>query len=111
MSVIVKKLYYSISEVSEMTDVKQYVLRYWENEFDILQPAKNRAGSRIYTKDDIANILLVKRLLYDEKYTIEGAKNRLKEIQDNTGSSPVPLQTYINKIRSELEGALKLLDD
>lgn len=110
MSVIVKKLYYSISEVAEMTEVKQYVLRYWENEFDILHPAKNRAGTRIYTKEDITNILLVKRLLYDEKYTVEGAKIRLKEIMDATGSTPEPLQNQINKIRRELEAAKNALD-
>ncbi|MBL7958613.1 MerR family transcriptional regulator [bacterium] len=84
MSVIVKKLYYSISEVCEMTQLKQYVLRYWENEFDILQPSKNRSGNRIYTKEDIENILVIKRLLYDEKYTIEGAKKVLSEEGSHT---------------------------
>lgn len=73
-----KKLYYSISEVSKITDLEQYVLRYWETEFDQLKPAKNLAGNRIYTNKDIKLILQIKKLLRDEKYTIEGAKKLLK---------------------------------
>jgi len=73
-----KKLYYSISEVSRITDLEQYVLRYWETEFDQLQPAKNSSGNRIYTNKDIKLILLIKKLLKEEKYTIEGAKKILK---------------------------------
>jgi len=74
----IKKLYYSISEVSKITDLEQYVLRYWESEFEQLKPAKNRAGNRIYTNRDIKLILYIKRLLRDERYTIEGAKQVLK---------------------------------
>ena len=74
----IKKLYYSISEVSKITDLEQYVLRYWESEFEELKPAKNRAGNRIYTNRDIKLILYIKRLLRDERYTIEGAKQVLK---------------------------------
>ncbi len=70
-----KKLYYSISEVSKLTDLEQYILRYWESEFEQLKPSKNRAGNRIYTNKDIKTILLIKKLLRKEKYTIEGAKN------------------------------------
>ncbi|MGB9696751.1 MAG: MerR family transcriptional regulator [Ignavibacteria bacterium] len=73
-----KKLYYSISEVSKITELEQYVLRYWETEFDMLKPAKNLAGNRIYTNRDIKLILYIKKLLRDEKYTIEGAKKLLK---------------------------------
>jgi DNA-binding transcriptional MerR regulator len=72
-----KKLYYSISEVSKLTDLEQYILRYWESEFEQLKPSKNRAGNRIYTNKDIALILKIKKLLREEKYTIEGAKNIL----------------------------------
>jgi DNA-binding transcriptional MerR regulator len=71
-------LYYSISEVSKITDLEQYVLRYWESEFEALQPAKNRAGNRIYTNKDIKMILYIKRLLREERYTIEGAKQVLQ---------------------------------
>lgn len=73
----IKKLYYSISEVSKITEVEQYVLRYWETEFEQLKPQKNRAGNRIYTNKDIQTVLLIKNLLREKKYTIEGAKNIL----------------------------------
>jgi DNA-binding transcriptional MerR regulator len=73
----IKKLYYSISEVSKITDMEQYVLRYWESEFEQLNPQKNRAGNRIYTNKDIQIILHIKSLLREKKYTIEGAKKIL----------------------------------
>jgi DNA-binding transcriptional MerR regulator len=75
----IKKLYYSISEVSTITGLEQYVLRYWESEFPQLKPAKNRAGNRIYTNKDIKLIMYIKKLLRDERYTIEGAKRVLEE--------------------------------
>ena len=78
----IKKLYYSISEVSKITEVEQYVLRYWETEFDLLKPQKNRAGNRIYTNKDIQLILNIKSLLRDKKYTIEGAKNILLNLEN-----------------------------
>jgi DNA-binding transcriptional MerR regulator len=74
-----KKLYYSISEVSKLTGVEQYILRYWETEFGQLRPSKNRAGNRIYTNKDINLILQIKKLLREEKYTIEGAKKILDD--------------------------------
>ena len=77
----IRKLYYSISEVSKIAGLEQYVLRYWETEFAQLKPAKNRAGNRIYTNKDIKLIFEIKRLLRDEKYTIEGAKNMLENYQ------------------------------
>lgn len=77
----IKKLYYSISEVSQVTSLKAYVLRYWETEFAELRPKKSRAGSRTYTLDDIKLIFLIKRLLYDDKYTIEGARQRLQQLR------------------------------
>jgi DNA-binding transcriptional MerR regulator len=73
----IKKLYYSISEVSKIAEIEQYVLRYWETEFEELKPQKNRAGNRIYTNKDIQIILYIKSLLRDKKYTIEGAKKIL----------------------------------
>ena len=79
----IKKLYYSISEVSKITDVEQYVLRYWETEFEQLNPQKNRAGNRIYTNKDIRLILYIKELLREKKYTIEGAKKILEEYEQN----------------------------
>lgn len=74
----IKKLYYSISEVSKITNIEQYVLRYWETEFEQLRPQKNRAGNRIYTNKDIQLILHIKTLLRERKYTIEGAKKILE---------------------------------
>jgi len=87
----IKKLYYSISEVSKIADLEQYVLRYWESEFEQLSPAKNRAGNRIYTNRDIKLILYIKKLLRDERYTIEGAKQVLKSYtpDDETGEQLV----------------------
>ena len=78
MSPTIKKLYYSISEVSEITKLKAYVLRYWETEFLQLNPPKNRAGNRTYRQKDIDMILKIKELLYDRKFTIDGARNILK---------------------------------
>ncbi len=74
----VKKLYYSIGEVSEIAQLKSYVLRYWESEFSNLSPAKNRAGNRVYTEKDVNRILEIKRLLYQERFTIEGARQYFK---------------------------------
>ncbi|NQT97182.1 MAG: MerR family transcriptional regulator [Candidatus Marinimicrobia bacterium] len=74
-----KKLYYSISEVSEITGLKPYVLRYWETEFKQLAPPKNRAGNRTYRQKDIELIQQLKQLLHVEKFTIEGARKKLTE--------------------------------
>lgn len=73
----IPKLYYSISEVSRLTGLEAYVLRYWETEFDELRPQKNRAGNRIYSNRDIKFILRIKELLREQRYTIEGAKHIL----------------------------------
>lgn len=81
----IKKLYYSISEVSKITEIEQYVLRYWETEFEQLNPQKNRAGNRIYTNKDIQLILQIKMLLRDKKYTIEGAKKILDNYSPESG--------------------------
>jgi DNA-binding transcriptional MerR regulator len=71
------KLYRSISEVSEMLDVKPHVLRYWESQFTMLRPRKNRAGNRMYRPEEVRLLLRIKELLYDRKYTIAGAKRTL----------------------------------
>lgn len=73
----IKKLYYSIGEVSDLTDLEAHVLRYWESEFDQLKPRKNRAGRRVYTEEDIEMVQRVQHLLKEDKYTIEGAKQVL----------------------------------
>lgn len=93
----IKKLYYSISEVSKITGLEQYVLRYWETEFDQLKPAKNRAGNRIYTNKDIKLILHIKTLLRDEKYTIEGAKKVLESYEPEPEDGQLPLLPFEQK--------------
>ena len=74
----VKKLYYSIGEISEKTGLKQYVLRYWETEFSHIKPSKNRAWNRVYKESDYRNIEELKDLLHKRKFTIKGAKQYLK---------------------------------
>jgi DNA-binding transcriptional MerR regulator len=71
------KLYRSISEVSEMLDVKPHVLRYWETQFSMLRPKKNRAGNRMYRPEEVRMLLRIKELLYDRRYTIAGARRTL----------------------------------
>ena len=74
------KLYFKIGEVARLVGVKPYVLRYWETEFSILRPGKTRARHRLYRRKDIETLLEIRRLLYAERYTIEGAKRRLREL-------------------------------
>ena len=78
---IARKVYYAIGEVCDLVGLKPHVLRYWETQFDVLRPTKNRAGNRVFRAKDIELVLLVKHLLYDKKYTIEGAKQRLAEMK------------------------------
>ncbi len=80
---IAKKAYYSIGEACELTGLRPHVLRYWETQFEVLRPTKNRAGNRVYRPKDVELILLVKRLLYEEKYTIEGARQKLQELRQS----------------------------
>lgn len=90
----IKKLYYSISEVSKLTGIEQYILRYWETEFEQLKPQKNRAGNRIYTNKDIQLILYIKNLLRERKYTIDGAK---KILENYSAEKLVEDQVHSNK--------------
>ncbi len=78
---IALKEYYSISEVCELVDLRPHVLRYWETQFTLLNPSKNRSGNRVYQRKEIRLILLVKNLLYEEKYTVEGAKQKLEHLR------------------------------
>ena len=78
---VTKKVYYSIGEVCDLTGLKPHVLRYWETQFEVLRPTKNRAGNRVFRSREIEVIMLVKRLLYEQKYTIEGANKRLLEMR------------------------------
>lgn len=71
--------FYSIGDVCTLTELKPHVLRYWESQFKVLSPAKNRSGNRVYSRREVELILLVKHLLYTEKYTIDGARQKLDE--------------------------------
>jgi len=85
---IPNKLFFKIGEVCEITDTQPYVLRYWESEFSALAPAKNSSGQRIYRRRDIETILRIKQLLYEEGFTIAGAKKRLEA--ELTGKQDTP---------------------
>jgi len=73
------KLFYKIGEVSKITGVEPYVLRYWETEFPFLKPRKNKSGQRVYVKKDLELVLQIKKMLYQERYTIEGVRKRFGE--------------------------------
>ncbi len=112
----IKKLYYSISEVSGMTGVKPYVLRYWESEFLELRPAKNRAGKRIYKHSDIELIELIKKLLYTERFTIEGAKRQVQDSRHVTAHIEIESdgkrrERLIRELKQELRVILELLEN
>tara|TARA_A100001011_G_C13682046_1_gene584107 strand:+ start:89 stop:514 length:426 start_codon:yes stop_codon:yes gene_type:complete len=112
----IKKLYYSIGEVSKLTNLKAYVLRYWETEFAQLSPPKNRAGNRTYRQRDIDIVIKIRNLLYDKKYTIEGAKIFLtknsdpnkNQIKQSDDSIRLKKQNII-KIQSELKKILEII--
>jgi len=88
---IPNKLFFKIGEVCEITDTQPYVLRYWESEFSALAPAKNSSGQRIYRRKDIETVLRIKQLLYDEGFTIAGAKKRLESEASGRGATPDPV--------------------
>jgi DNA-binding transcriptional MerR regulator len=85
---IPNKLFFKIGEVCEITDTQPYVLRYWESEFPALAPAKNSSGQRIYRRRDIETVLRIKQLLYEEGFTIAGAKKRLESEMSGKGTTP-----------------------
>ncbi len=102
----IKKLYYSIGEVSKMMGLEAHVLRYWETEFEHLKPRKNRAGRRIYTVEDIAVVERIQHLLRMDKYTIEGAK----QVLGRSDGQRVPLterRRELMELRGFLENLLK----
>ena len=116
----IKKLYYSISEVSEITSLKQYVLRYWETEFSQLKPGKNRAGNRIYRSHDVDTIMEIKSLLYDRKFTIKGAQQHLKHPPEKQSqivekmkivklSNSIDIQT-LKDLKHGLDDLIKLVE-
>lgn len=116
-----EKIYRSISEVSEEIGVKPHVLRYWETQFSSLRPRKNRAGNRMYRPEDLALLRNIKDLLYDRRFTIEGARRHLLEQKRTKGKSspsvdekaPVTLnlenQRILREVKSDLTSISKKL--
>ncbi len=115
MAVIRKKLFYKIGDVCKMCSIQPHVLRYWETEFTLLSPAKNRAGQRIYREKDVQLVQAIQQLLYKEGYTISGANKKLLD----DGKSDLPLfkqspkvdqAQALSEVQKELEEILKILD-
>jgi DNA-binding transcriptional MerR regulator len=108
------KLYFRIGEVSELTQTKAYVLRYWETEFPTLKPMKSRSGHRLYRRQDVESVLQIKRLLYEKGFTIAGAR---KQLAGNSKGSEEKKDLFrgnldgmqLKAIRGELESILTIL--
>lgn len=114
-SLPIGRLYYSISEVSDMIGVKPHVLRYWESQFKMLRPKKGRGGARMYRKRDIEVLFEIKQLLYDQRFTIAGARRRiLDERADTKDQIELPFsrldrEEMLRGLRKDMEGLLNLL--
>ncbi len=107
LGTIPDKSYFRIGEVARITDLEPYVLRYWETEFKDMAPPKSRSNQRMYRRKEVEKILLIKRLLYQEGFTIAGAKRRLGVLsrehrQETRGSGSPAADTALARIRSEL---------
>lgn len=106
--------FFSIGEVCELTELKPHVLRYWETQFRFLHPAKNRSGNRVYQRREVEFIMLLKQLLYTEKYTIDGARKKIDEYKkagDLKAIARAALDSQtIMSIESELNSILDILD-
>ncbi len=107
-----KKIYFSIGEVSAMTDVPQHVLRYWEEVFPSLRPPKRRSGTRAYRQQDIEKVRLIRRLLYKEGYTIRGARKRLRgEMAEHEKAEKFKsFSAALTDIEKSLENIIEILD-
>lgn len=97
----IEKLYYPIGEVAEMFEVSTSLIRYWEKEFDILKPRKNRKGNRLFTPTDIENLKIIFHLVKERGYTLEGAKQKLKANKEDTFEKHKIIDS-LKKIRSFL---------
>ena len=110
-----EKIYFKIGEVSEIVGVEPYVLRYWETEFELLKPSKAPSKHRLYKKRDVELLLDIKRLLYTDGFTIEGARKKLKEAKkEEKDQLKLPLaeekyKSALVKLRKDLESLRKLL--
>jgi DNA-binding transcriptional MerR regulator len=114
-SLPIGRLYYSISEVSDMIGVKPHVLRYWESQFKMLRPKKGRGGARMYRKRDIEVLFEIKQLLYDQRFTIAGARRRILDERADTKEqielpfSRLDREEMLRGLRKDMEGLLNLL--
>ena len=112
---IPEKLYYKIGEVSQITGVEPYVLRYWESEFKIVAPGRTNSKQRLYRRKDLELILEIKKLLYEEKFTISGAKKRLQQVKAGRAKQlelDLPEKKYhdaLLRVRKDLEELQSLL--
>ncbi|NNC83113.1 MAG: MerR family transcriptional regulator [Flavobacteriales bacterium] len=97
----IEKLYYSISEVAQMFEVNNSLIRFWEKEFDIIKPKKNKKGNRMFTKQDIENIRLIYHLVKERGFTLQGAQQKLKENRSDTVDQ-VEVIDRLNKVRGFL---------
>jgi len=110
------KIFYRIGDVSEITGIKPHILRYWEAEFSALHPRKNDAGQRLYERRDVELVIKIKKLLYEQRYTISGAKKFLARQPKQVLKKSVPAKTpgdmsaALKICRQELRGLLALLD-
>lgn len=106
--------FFSIGEVCALTDLKPHVLRYWESQFRFLHPAKNRSGNRVYQRREIELVMLVKQLLYEEKYTIEGARQKMDDLRRSgvlRREARIALETEtLESLEADLRAALDLLE-
>jgi DNA-binding transcriptional MerR regulator len=129
MSFVPKKLYYKIREVCEIVGVEAHVLRFWETEFPVLSPPKSKTGQRIYRPRDIELLLQIRKLLYEDGFTIAGARKRLSsrkppsedaedasdstkipQVEPKTAAKADPSSERLRKVKTELENILTLLD-
>lgn len=98
-----EKLYYSISEVSELFDLNASTIRFWEKEFDVLKPTKNKKGNRLFTKKDIEHIAAIVELVKQKGFTIQGAKEQLKQRSSSkAGGSHTEVIEKLKSIRAKL---------
>jgi DNA-binding transcriptional MerR regulator len=104
------KLYFKIGEVARLVGVKPYVLRYWESEFAVLRPGKTRSKHRLYRRKDVETLLEIRRLLHTERYTIEGAKRRLREAGRPPSASARGDGARLAEVRAELLELCRMLD-
>ncbi len=97
----VEKLYYSIGEVAKMFNVNTSLIRYWEKEFDIIKPKKNKKGNRLFIQDDVENFHIIYHLVKERGFTLKGAKTKLKENREDTINN-IEIVKSLKKIRSFL---------